>query len=80
MEGSSKIVEWRIKMTNTKKLQCPFCGSEEGYYIMEVVHRGLFFTFDDKPCGSSEDMTDWEGKRKYCTNCHKILPKKLFEK
>lgn len=61
-----------------EKKRCPFCGSEDGYYTIEVVHRGLEFTFDDEPCGSTEDVTDWVGKRRYCTRCCRILPKKLF--
>ena len=61
-------------------MKCPFCGSEKGYYMTERVHRDLFFTFDDEPCGSTEDVADWEGKRKYCSNCDKILPPKLFRK
>lgn len=61
-------------------MKCPFCGSEEGYYMIERVHRGLFFTFDDEPCGSGEDVADWVGKRKYCLKCKKILPEKLFRK
>ncbi len=24
-------------------------------------------------------MTDYAGRRKQCINCHKILPKKMFE-
>lgn len=36
---------------------CPFCGSEKGYYMMEVVHRGLFFDYNDEPCGATEDVT-----------------------
>lgn len=29
-------------------MKCPYCRSEEGYYIEERVHRFLFFTFDDE--------------------------------
>ena len=60
-------------------MRCPFCGSDEGYYMMETVHRGLAFTWEGEPDGASEDVTDREGKRRYCRNCHKILPKKLFK-
>jgi len=28
---------------------CPFCGSEKGYYMMEVVHRSLLFDYNDEP-------------------------------
>lgn len=59
--------------------KCPYCGSNSGYYMYERVHRSLMFDFDDEPDGASEDITDYSGKRKYCLDCHKILPKKLFE-
>lgn len=59
--------------------KCPYCGSDEGYYMYERVHRSLFFDFYDEPIGASEDVADYSGTRKYCLNCHKILPKKLFE-
>lgn len=58
---------------------CPYCGSDNGYYIIEKVHRGLMFSFDNEPIGATEDVEDYTGKRKYCMDCHKILPKKLFE-
>lgn len=58
---------------------CPFCGSTEGYYMMETVHRGLFFDYNGEPCGASEDITDYEGKRRYCTHCDRILPKSMFK-
>lgn len=45
----------------------------------EKVHRSLFFDFNNEPIGASEDMTDYTGKRKYCENCNRILPEKLFE-
>lgn len=61
-------------------MKCPYCGSQEGYYEFERVHRALYFAFDDEPDGASEDITDWCGKRKYCTSCHRVLPRKMFEK
>lgn len=59
-------------------MKCPFCGAEEGYYFFERVHRALCFTFEGVPDGGSEDYSDACGKRKYCRECHKILPKKMF--
>ena len=59
--------------------KCPFCGSAEGYMILERVHRYLMIDFDGEPKGASEDMTDYSGKRAICINCEKILPKKMFE-
>lgn len=55
--------------------KCPFCGSEKGYYSLERIHRYLLFDFNDIPDGSTEDITEYCGKRKYCRNCDKILPK-----
>ena len=62
-----------------KGLRCPYCNSEEGYYMKERVHRFLNFTFDGEEDGASEDITDFTGKRKFCSRCHKILPRKMFE-
>lgn len=59
---------------------CPFCGSEKGYYMMEVVHRALLFDYNDEPCGASEDITEFCSRRRRCINCNKILPKKMFIK
>lgn len=59
-------------------MECPFCGSETGYYEIEKVHRMLLYTFDDEPDGGSEDYSDWTSQRKYCRNCHRILPRKMF--
>lgn len=64
-------------MKNPKK--CPFCDSDSGYYMLERVRRDLLFNFDGDPIGGTEDVTDYAGRRKRCMNCHKILPKKLFE-
>ena len=59
-------------------MKCPYCGSEKGYYCKERVHRFLFFTFDDDADGATENITEWESKRRYCRNCEKILPRKMF--
>lgn len=59
-------------------MKCPYCGSEDGYYIVEKVHRTLLFTFDDEPDGASDDYSDWESRRKYCRYCNRILPRKMF--
>lgn len=59
-------------------MKCPYCGSKEGYYTIEKVHRALLFTFDGEPDGATENITDWESKRCYCRNCDKILPRKIF--
>lgn len=55
--------------------KCPFCGSDEGYYMTETVRRDLYFTFDDEPNYSSEDSLIYRGKRKRCMNCEKTLPR-----
>ncbi len=60
-------------------MKCPYCGSEEGYYMMEKVHRALLFDFEGNPVGCSEDHTDRSGKRRYCMHCERILPRKMFE-
>lgn len=60
--------------------KCPFCGSDKGYYQYEYVHRVLVFDFDGNPDGASEDMTDKFCRRRYCCNCNRILPKKMFER
>lgn len=57
--------------------RCQFCGGDNGYYEIEKVHRSLFYTWAGAPNGSSEDVTEWAGKRKYCANCHRILPRKM---
>lgn len=62
-----------------EKKKCPFCGSEEGYYKTESVHRALMYNFDGEPIGASEDYTDYAGRRKVCLDCHRILPRKMFE-
>lgn len=54
---------------------CPYCGSDEGYYMTETIKRDLYFTFDDQPNYSSDDHPVYCGKRKRCANCRKILPK-----
>jgi len=41
-------------------MKCPYCGSEEGYYETEKVHRALCYTFDGEPDGASEDYNDWD--------------------
>lgn len=61
-------------------MKCPYCGSDAGYYMIERVHRSLMFDFFDEPDGASEDFEDYTGKRKYCRDCHRILPKKMFDK
>lgn len=55
--------------------QCPFCGSKEGYYMLEKAHRYLVFDFNNTPDGASEDVTEYTGKRKYCRSCYRILPR-----
>lgn len=60
-------------------MRCPYCGGATGYYQMEKVHRALEFTWDGKPDGSSEDVEDYLGKRRYCQDCHRILPRKMFD-
>ena len=60
-------------------MKCPYCGSEEGYYEIEKVHRTLLYTFDGEPDGCSEDYNDWTSKRKYCRYCNRILPQKMFD-
>lgn len=59
-----------------KEKSCLFCMSKNGYYVTEVVYRNLFFDYNND--GASEDMTDYFGKRRRCVNCHRILPKKMF--
>lgn len=61
-------------------MKCPYCGSDSGYYMLERVHRSLMFDFSGEPDGSSEDVTDYSGKRKYCQGCDRILPKNMFGK
>lgn len=60
--------------------KCPFCGGKTGYYMYERVHRGLYFTWDGREDGASEDISDWESKRAYCSDCNRILPRKMVEK
>lgn len=43
--------------------------------MLERVHRALLFNL----IGGTEDVADYVGRRKQCINCHKILPRKLFE-
>lgn len=56
--------------------KCPYCDSNEGYYMTETVRRNLYFTFDGNPNYSSEDSTVYSGKRKRCMNCNKTLTEK----
>lgn len=58
--------------------ECPFCGSNEGYMTLEKVYRYLYFYFDDEPNGASDDVTEYEGKRKICVTCNKIIPKNYY--
>lgn len=60
-------------------IRCPFCGSDNGYYQYECVERALIFDFEGNPSGSTEDVTIKAGRRRYCTRCGRILPKKMFE-
>lgn len=60
-------------------MSCPYCGGTTGYYQMEKVHRSLAFTWDGEPDGGSEDVEDYLGKRRYCQDCHRILPRKMFD-
>lgn len=60
-------------------MRCPYCGGTTGYYQMEKVHRALEFTWDGEPDGASEDIEDSLGKRRYCQDCHRILPRKMFD-
>lgn len=55
--------------------KCPYCCSTKGYYMMERVRRALYFTFDDEPDGATEDVADYTGRRKYCRECGRILPR-----
>lgn len=59
--------------------KCPFCGGKSGYYEIEKVHRSLFFAWNGEPDGSTEDVTEWASKRKYCIDCNRILPRKIFQ-
>lgn len=43
--------------------------------MMERVRRALHFTFDDEPDGATEDVADYTGRRKYCRECGRILPR-----
>lgn len=72
-------MNFRFKIGGRNMKSCPYCGSDEGYYMHERVHRCLFFDFNDESIGASDDVGDYSGKRKYCLNCNKILPKKLFK-
>lgn len=56
--------------------KCPFCGGERGYYQVEKVERTLRFTWDGNLNGGSDDYVSWEGKRRYCIDCDRILPRK----
>ncbi len=60
-------------------MRCPYCGSEDGYYMMETVWRALFFDFDSNPVEGTEDYAYRCGKRRYCMHCQRILPRKMFE-
>lgn len=40
-------------------MKCPYCGSTEGYYMKEIVHRFLYFTFDGEPNGANGQRI-WE--------------------
>lgn len=64
---------------NRKSIVCPYCGSGSGYYMIERVHRALYFNSSGAPAGTSEDVQDYTGKRKYCTDCYRILPRKMSE-
>ena len=59
--------------------KCPYCGSDAGYYMTETIRRDLYFTFDDEPNYSSDDVAVYIGKRKRCASCHRILPKRKEE-
>lgn len=52
-----------------------FCGSTEGYYMIEEVRRKLFFTFDDEPNGASESVNIFRRSMMYCRSCDRGLLK-----
>lgn len=64
---------------NEELRACPFCGSKNGYYVVEKLHRFLMFKFDGTPDWGTEDVSDYVGARKHCRNCEKIIPKKYFD-
>lgn len=51
-----------IREKHTKK-QCPYCGSKNGYLMLEKVHRYLIFDYNDNPNGATEDVIEYEGKK-----------------
>ena len=56
--------------------KCPYCGSDEGYYMTETIKRDLYFTFEDEPNYASDDSPVYIGTRKRCAKCRKVLPKR----
>ena len=56
--------------------RCPFCGSKNGYYMKETVEHAIFFTWDGKTVETGEDRPAYTGKRKYCMDCERIIPRK----
>jgi hypothetical protein len=58
--------------------KCPYCDSEEGYYIKEKVAGAIHFkTKFDGTESDNSDMYDHlehkSSKSAYCVNCHKRL-------
>ena len=44
--------------------------------MKETVEHAIFFTWDDKTVEVSEDCPVYTGKRKYCMDCERIIPRK----
>lgn len=60
-------------------MECPYCGSDAGYMVLEKVHRYLLSNFNGEPIGATEDVCEFSGKRNICINCERILHKRMFK-
>ena len=55
--------------------RCPYCGSTEGFAMLEKVKRYLWFNFDGEPYGATDDESIYSSKAVYCVKCFKSLKK-----
>lgn len=65
---------------------CPYCKGESGFYKKEraVVKYMKRYEWNGDP-GDNSDTYDhidvrYISKRRYCLDCHKVVPEKTIEK
>lgn len=57
--------------------ECPYCGSDEGYFDRNVVRYHQYFDYNNEPVLASEMQYVSGGKRQYCISCERDITEKL---